>query len=335
MRIEDQSVITVAYNMTTSLTDFDELQSELEKKRPDFEKVRQSILSNKDLLNKPINEWNEYVLHVAIYKEAPSDIIIDIINGNPLAVQQRDISLVYPLHGACRYNQSESVVQLLVKLYPLALQEGDISGWLPLHYACSFYQSHSVIQFLVKEYPLAVQLKRNDRSYPLHMACSHNQPESVIKLLVKEYPLAVQERNRNGSYPLHCALINKNCDNVILTLVNIQAAMEENFLHEACEYSTSERVLLVLINLNLHVVKQWGYKLETPLCIAKRYEQSATIIKVLEQLMIMSQFDLENGIGIPKIVTLHALDNLRRFDTFRWVQYNSPIVIDGKYKQIQ
>ena len=320
--------------MTTSVTNVDELKSELEKKRPDFAKVRQCILRHKDLHDK------QYVLHCAIRKKATSDIIIDIINGNPSAVQQRDSSLSLPLHAACCYNQSKSVIQLLVKLYPLAVhvREGDTNtGWLPLHYACSFHQSHSVIQLLVKEYPLAVQLKVDDRSYPLHMACSHNQPESVIKLLVKEYPLAVQERNRNGSYPLHCALINKNCDNVILTLVNLfpQAAMEEIFLHEACKYSTSEMVLLVLINLNLHVVKQWGYKFETPLCIAKRYEQSTTIIKVLEELMTMSQFDLENGIGIPKIVTLHALDNLRRLDTFRWVQYNSPIVIDGKYEQIQ
>jgi hypothetical protein len=92
-------------------------------------------------------------------------------------------------------------------------------------------------------------------------------------------------------------------------------------------------VLLVLINLSLHTVKETIWKWETPLSIAVRTKQSVRIIKLLEELMTMSDSDLKNRIGIPKIVTFHELDNLRRCDTFDWVKYNSPCVIDGKYKQ--
>jgi hypothetical protein len=128
----------------------------------------------------------------------------------------------------------------------------------------------------------------------------------VIRLLIKEYPLAVQQKENGDYYPLHLA----------------------------CRYSQSERVLLVLINLCLQAAKYSNYENKTPLCTANEYNQSSTIIKVLEELTAMSVYDLKNRIGIPTIVTLPGLDNLRQNDIFQWVLYNSPILIDGEYKQI-
>jgi hypothetical protein len=78
-------------------------------------------------------------------------------------------------------------------------------------------------------------------------------------------------------------------------------------------------------------VKNKNFAGETPLYAARMGGQSSTIIKVLEILTTMTNYDLENRIGIPKIVTAHGLDNLRRYDTFEWVQYNSPILMNGKY----
>jgi ankyrin repeat protein len=251
--------------------DFKVLKSELEKQVPDFEIVRQIVSSNKHLLNEPIDEeGGRYVLHYACEKNAPSNIVIDVINDNPTAVQQKD------------YN-----------------------GWYPLHFACWKNQSESVIQLLVKEYPLAVRQIDNGIS-PLYLALSSKQSESVIMLLVKEYSLAVLGKDMLGNYPLHLA----------------------------CKHCNTDRVLLVLINLSLHAVKHKDHRKETPLCIAKQAGQSSTIIRILEVLEAMSNHDLENRIDIPKIVTLHALDNLQRQDTFQWLLYNSPTLIDGQYNQI-
>jgi uncharacterized protein len=318
--------------MSASVTAFDQLKSELENEITDYEKVRQIISANNDLLKKPIGNDGEYVLHFVCWKNAPSNIVIEFINGNTLAVQQLDNDGWYPLHYACRFIQSELVIQLLVKEYPLAVQQKTNYGYYPLHLACMNNQSESVIRLLIKEYPLAVQQKANSGDYPLHFAYMKNQSESVFQLLIKEYPLAVQQKSGDGVYPLDMAIRNEQCENLILKLVNMfpQAAMEFCTLHAACKHSKSERLLLVLINLSLHTVKYFN-KMNRALAIAKRYNQSSTIIKVLEEVTTLSNSDLQNGIGIPKIVTLHALDNLRRHDTCQWLLNNSPILIDGKY----
>jgi Ankyrin repeat len=92
-------------------TAFDQLKLELEKWPPDFEKVRQIISANKHLVNEPIGDNGEYVLHYACLKNAPSNIVIEFIHVNPLAVQQKNDDGCYPLHLACENYQSESVIQ--------------------------------------------------------------------------------------------------------------------------------------------------------------------------------------------------------------------------------
>jgi hypothetical protein len=82
--------------MSGNVTAFDQLKLELEKWRPDFEKVRQIISANKHLLNEPIGDNGKFVLHFACQKYAPSNIVIEFINGNTLAVQHKDDEGCYP-----------------------------------------------------------------------------------------------------------------------------------------------------------------------------------------------------------------------------------------------
>jgi ankyrin repeat protein len=165
------------------ITNFDDLKTEMKKDARNFEKLRQFILSNKDVLNRPISGCGENMLNVAYRKKASSDNIIEFINWNPIAVRQRDVFGGCVLHSACRFNQSETVIKLLVKHYALAVQEKMIDGWFPLHYACAFNQGHSVIKLLVEHYTEAVKQTNSDGYYPLHLACIGNKSESVIELL--------------------------------------------------------------------------------------------------------------------------------------------------------
>jgi hypothetical protein len=71
------------------------------------------------------------------------------------------------------------------------------------------------------------------------------------------------------------------------------------------------------------------------LYIAKLKRQSASFIKVLQILTDTPEYDLQNRLGIPKIVTIHGLDKLRRQDTVQWVRENLPILIGGQYMQNQ
>jgi Ankyrin repeats (3 copies)/Ankyrin repeat len=194
--------------MQTNTTNLhNQLKSELQKETPDFGKVLQIILPNKDLLKKPIDNDGRYVLHFACMTMAPPNIVAEIINGNTSAVQQKDKYGHYPLHLACRFNQSESVIQFLINEYPLAVQQKDNDNvrYYPLHMACRYNQSESVIKLLVKEHPLAVKEKDKNGRYPLHIACKTNASIKIIQFLVTQWNNALVTNDNNGKTPLDYA----------------------------------------------------------------------------------------------------------------------------------
>jgi hypothetical protein len=65
-----------------------------------------------------------------------------------LAVQQKDDNNCYPLHSACRNNQSENVILTLIDTYLLAVKEEDGLDYTPLDHARSNNQSERVIKVL-------------------------------------------------------------------------------------------------------------------------------------------------------------------------------------------
>jgi ankyrin repeat protein len=265
---------------------------------------------------------------------------LKLIEEFPQAVKEKDGYGCYPLHYAGEKNHSERVVLKLIDEFSHAINEMDDFGSYPLHYACRFHKSDTVVLKLIKGYPQAVQVKNYSGSYPLHYACGGKQSEKVVLKLIDRFPQAARETDNFKNYPLIYACRKKNrSDNVILRLLNEYpyAAKEwEHYcdhsdypLHLACRINLSERVVLALTNLNLLAVKYENINSGlNPLSIARLYGQSATTIQVLEVLTSMS--DAERRTNIPKIVTLHGLDNLRRIDIFHWVQDKSPILVDGQ-----
>jgi hypothetical protein len=206
-------------------------------------------------------------------------------------------------------NRSEKVIMTLFREFPQAVREKDEFGYYPIQHACSNIRSEKVMLKLIHEFPQVAAEKYSNACYLLNYACRHRHSERVILKILNEFPQAAKKQER--------------------------LSWNANPLVAACQYLSSDRVVLALLNLNIMAVKH-TYRENSPLRVAKRKGQSAIVIKVLEELTEKSYGDfLENRIDIPKIVTMHDLDNLRRQDTLQWVQNNSPMLIDGQYIQKQ
>ena len=173
--------------------------------------------------NSPLSDGSS-VLHVACKINAPFDVVNQIIDVNPKALQQRDGQQCYPLHVACQNYQSDSVIELLVKKYPAAVKTRAKGGIYPLHLACRYYQSEYVIQLLYQTYPDPVKIPIEGGYFPLHLACRyHNdtQSNSLISSLVDTYPAALQTSTTDtGDFPLHLACGGNASLPVIEYLVN-------------------------------------------------------------------------------------------------------------------
>jgi hypothetical protein len=232
-----------------------------------------------------------------------------------------------------RYRQCENEIIEFIEEVPDRAKSIDSIGRYPLHYACRFSKS---IPFITKLYDLhrpAIQSHDARRSYPLHLALIHHRCDSLIFKLVDEYPQAVKEKDSRGRYPLHLALMHHRSKMVVLKLVDEfpQAARvkEKESPHRyplqmACLHNQCEYIVLTLINLCPVAVKENCSETGYPLSVAKRNRHPATVIQVLEELFKKSNEDLENRVGIPKIVALHGLGNRRRFNTIQWILCHSP-----------
>jgi hypothetical protein len=116
----------------------------------------------------------------------------------PDAAKTRTKGGLYPLHLACRYYQSEYVIQLLYQIYPDPVKIPIEGGYFPLHLACRYHndtQSNSLIRSLVDTYPTAVQTSTTyTGDYPLHLACGGNASLPIIEYLVHMWPEGMTQK---------------------------------------------------------------------------------------------------------------------------------------------
>ena len=119
-----------------------------------------------------------------------------LAKGNPSAVRSSDINSAIPLHIACQYHDSASIVQYLLSLDGATLNVVDRQGNTALHYACRGAK-HDTIALLLEKYDAASVSKRNsDGKLPIELLWESNEVSdresveytgSVFKL-VQAYP---------------------------------------------------------------------------------------------------------------------------------------------------
>jgi len=103
----------------------------------------------------------------------------------------------------------ETNVQLLKELidcYPRALEEVDNRGWLPLHHAVRHNAPLEMIQLLDWRYRKGIQVADKQGSTVLHIACRHGSNERVIDYLMNEMgEEGALVADNNGFTPVHIA----------------------------------------------------------------------------------------------------------------------------------
>jgi Ankyrin repeats (3 copies) len=115
------------------------------------------------------------------------EILLALLSAYPDACKEKHSSTgLYPLHMACRSNQSYTVIKAIYKAYPQAIYEYSNSDGknLPIHYACQNIvqqTSTDVLQFLLQKHPESITKRSlKDKILPMELAvaaasrCMHN-----------------------------------------------------------------------------------------------------------------------------------------------------------------
>ncbi len=128
-------------------------------------------------------------LHTALQNNVRLGSIKLLVNGNPSAIRTAESNLAMPLHIACQYHDSASVVQHLLRLDATVLDAVDRDGNTALHHACS-RAKHDTIALLVEKASVS---KRNAHDkLPIHLLWESNEvsdresveyTESIFRLL--------------------------------------------------------------------------------------------------------------------------------------------------------
>ena len=118
-------------------------------------------------------------------------------------------TLIDSVKPEIRSHLLERNVQLLEELidcYPRALEEVDNRGWLPLHHAVRHNAPLKMIQLLIERYPSGVHVSDKQGSTILHIAFRYDLPyKEVLYLRGKLCEAAAVVVDKNGATPAHIA----------------------------------------------------------------------------------------------------------------------------------
>ena len=193
-----------------------------------FDKIREWLNRNKDnntRLKEALTYQGKYrrtPLHKVLEMGPPLDIVENIINCAPEALQMGDHIGMFPIHDACWNRASLEVIQALVKSYPESVKVTNNRGYLPLHCAFLFEISLDVLNFLITSYPDGIDqtniidqtpldcLKESENAMktdnkgmlPLHHACNNGNSLHLIHLLIQAYPESTNVQDYEGNTPL-------------------------------------------------------------------------------------------------------------------------------------
>ncbi len=101
-------------------------------------------------------------------------------------------------------------IKLLVKGYPSAISCADNRGMLPLHVACQYHDSASVVEYLIGIDPTIVCTEDFEHNTALHHACCGAKYDTIALLLGKYGGISVSKRNADRQLPIDLLLQNKN-----------------------------------------------------------------------------------------------------------------------------
>ena len=127
-----------------------------------------------------------------------------------------------PLAYAVERRPPVEVVQALIEASPESVGiKVHPGGALPLHIACTWHASPSVVNALLEAEPAACRVPDELGNVPLHAAAFSGATAPVVDALLRTYPKAALIRNHQGSLPSDiCKRLRHENRKLILSLLN-------------------------------------------------------------------------------------------------------------------
>jgi Ankyrin repeats (many copies)/AAA domain len=142
-------------------------------------------------------------LRIAVTKSR-WDVVPILVARWPPAVRELALDGSYVLHLAIFHDAPLHIVQLLVATYPDAVRKKGQHGRLPLHWAV-ITRRLDIVEFLVDKYKEGLRVKSAGGLLPLHFAAVAMKDLPMAQFLVDRYPQALLEGADYGLLPMHFA----------------------------------------------------------------------------------------------------------------------------------
>lgn len=120
-------------------------------------------------MNKDHTE-QDYIEHDLSWNAVRSWLESHHVSDLQLALEVRDNKGRTAMHCACQNQPPLDVIAHILQYCPACLQATDLFDWSPLHYACAFAASPSVLQLIAETYGAAKTIQTNRGLTPLHLA---------------------------------------------------------------------------------------------------------------------------------------------------------------------
>uniref|UniRef100_A0A7S4J2E5 Uncharacterized protein n=1 Tax=Odontella aurita TaxID=265563 RepID=A0A7S4J2E5_9STRA len=165
--------------------------------------------------------WGEWTpLHLACKRNAPSELISELIKAAPIAAETFDLKDRLPIHYATEHGASIEILNALVQSCPESINGVDNSGHTPLHLGFLLsedgkdhvraFPSVDEVELLSDEEGTVAATADEAGNLPIHLAVNNIDRCSldVLLTLICVDTVTLDKKNKDGLTPLHLALLN-------------------------------------------------------------------------------------------------------------------------------
>lgn len=155
------------------------------------------------------------------------DIIDDLLESNPDALEACDWQGNTAIHYAVEFNNPQAALKI-IQMHPQLATMKNFKEEVPVHRLFEHYVSKEdrreswrqleLLRIILDENPETVSQKDIDGNLPLHLAVHYNANFAIIEQIYNVYPSAALIRDNNGKLPIeYCDQNNKDVINLLLS----------------------------------------------------------------------------------------------------------------------
>jgi ankyrin repeat protein len=269
----------------------------------------------------------------AIEKDAPSEVLIDMIAVAPKAVRMEDKFGYAALHLALRRQSAEEVVLALIDAQPsLAYKSVPGDQSLPLHIAAAKQASVVILKSLLSAAPDSISAIDKSKRTPLHHALDVANPHTgLVTALVIACPQNASVRDARGDAPLHIAARCPNVDPDIISMLisldpSVVSACDSKFatpLHHAVRLGAPLGVVQSMLAAASSATSVQNRAGDRPLTVALRNSAATSVVLSLLRAGTSAASDTDH---VGNTCMHHAIENNASVDVIKLLVENDIVV---------